>query len=179
MSGMLPTHGGETCSSETFRGDARSEVIRIGVVSDTHGLLREEVLRRMQSCARILHLGDVGDDAILDTLAEIAPVTAVRGNVDRAGRCAALPETEMVEVGGVALYLLHDREQLDLAPEAAGVAAVLSGHTHQPLIEWRRGVLYLNPGACGPKRFRLPVSCAWLDVEANGQLRPTLLTLAE
>lgn len=162
------------------RSDAAGDgTLRIGVVSDTHGLLREEMLRAMRGCARILHLGDVGDDAILDALAEIAPLTAVRGNVDRAGRCAELPETEIVSERGVMFYLLHDREQLDLKPEAAGFAAVLSGHSHKPLVEWRNGVLFLNPGACGPRRFRLPVSCAWLDVEADGSLRPTLLTLTD
>ena len=154
-------------------------VLRLGVVSDTHGLLRDEALRAMQGCARILHLGDVGDDAILDALAALAPLTAVRGNVDQAGRCAMLPETEVVSERGATIYLLHDRQKLDLKPEAASFAAVLSGHSHQPLVEWRNGVLYLNPGACGPRRFRLPVSCALLDVEPDGTLKPTLLTLAE
>ncbi len=152
--------------------------MRIGVVSDTHGLLREEVLRAMEGCTRILHLGDVGADEILDQLAALAPLTAIRGNVDRTGRCARLPECEVVTESGRMLYLLHDRQQLDLVPEAAGIAAVLSGHTHQPLVEWSRGVLYLNPGACGPRRFRLPISCAWLDLLDDGTMQPTLVDLA-
>lgn len=153
--------------------------MRFGVISDTHGLLRPQVLPLLADCDRILHLGDVGDDGILDALATMAPVTAVRGNVDRTGRCAQLPETEIVAECGILLYLLHDRQQLDLMPEAAGLAAVISGHTHQPLVEWKRGVLFLNPGACGPRRFRLPVSCAWLDVDANGQLTPKLISVPE
>ncbi len=153
--------------------------MRFGVISDTHGLLRPEVLPLLADCDRILHLGDVGDDEILDALAAMAPVTAVRGNVDRTGGCAQLPETEIVTACGVLLYLLHDRQQLDLLPEAAGFAAVLSGHTHKPLVEWRRGVLFLNPGSCGPRRFRLPVSCAWLDVDAAGQLAPKLISVLE
>lgn len=157
----------------------RSDGIRFGVISDTHGLLRPEVLPLLAGCDRILHLGDVGNDEILDALATIAPVTAVRGNVDRTGRCAQLPETEIVTEHGVSLYLLHDRQELDLVPEAAGLAAVLSGHTHQPRVEWKRGVLYLNPGACGPRRFHLPVSCAWLDVDAEGQLTPQLIPVLE
>ncbi len=165
-----------SAEDETAVGE---DMLRIGVVADTHGLLREETLRAMRGCARILHLGDVGDDAILDALDGVAPLTAVRGNVDRAGRCAGLPETEIVSERGAMLYLLHDGQKLDLKPEAAGFAAVLSGHSHQPLVEWRNGVLYLNPGACGPRRFRLPVSCAWLDVGVDGRLNPTLLTLAE
>lgn len=157
----------------------RSGIFRFGVISDTHGLLRPEILPLLANCDRILHLGDVGDDAILDALAKIAPVTAVRGNVDRSGRCVQLSETEMVTEQGVSLYLLHDRQQLDLVPEAAGVSAVLSGHTHRPLVEWKRGVLYMNPGACGPRRFRLPVSCAWLDVDAEGMLTPRLIPVLE
>jgi putative phosphoesterase len=157
----------------------RSDGIRFGVISDTHGLLRPQVLPLLADCDRILHLGDVGNDEILDALATIAPVTAVRGNVDRTGRCAQLPETEIVSECGVLLYLLHDRQQLDLVPQAAGLAAVLSGHTHQPQVEWKRGVLFLNPGACGPRRFRLPLSCAWLDVDAEGRLSSRLIPVLE
>ncbi len=153
--------------------------MRFGILSDTHGLLRPQVLPLLADCDHILHLGDVGDDKILDALTAMAPITAVRGNIDRVGRCAQLPETEIVSACGVLLYLLHDRQQLDLVPEAAGLAAVISGHTHQPLLEWRRGVLFLNPGACGPRRFRLPVSCARLDVNSEGQLTPQLISVSE
>ena len=153
------------------------KTMRIGVISDTHGLLREEVLPLLSGCERILHLGDVGDDAILDALAKIAPLTAVRGNIDRSGRCAQLPEVELITERDASLYMLHDRQQLDLTPEAAGLAAVLCGHTHQPLVEWKRGVLFLNPGSCGPRRFRLPVSCAWLEVSTDGKLTPRLISV--
>ncbi len=157
--------------------------MRIGVVSDTHGLLRPGLLPLLAGCERILHLGDVGDDndaGILEALGQVAPVTAIRGNTDRAGACALLPEFEVVTVQGVSLYLLHDlhdRARFDLDPAAAGFAAVLSGHSHQPLIEHRRGVLYLNPGSCGPRRFQLPVTCAMLTVSAAGQLHAEILTV--
>lgn len=153
--------------------------VLIGVVSDTHGLLRPELLPLFTGCERILHLGDVGDAAILDALARIAPVTAIRGNIDRIGACAALPAIEVVTVHGASLYLLHDRSRLDLDPAAAGFAAVLFGHSHQPLIEHARGVLYLNPGSCGPRRFQLPIACARLTVYASGHLDAEIVSLAK
>ena len=110
----------------------------------------------------ILHAGDVGDPAILDALAAIAPLTAIRGNIDRSGVCAALPPTEMVDLGGSTIYMLHSLNDLDLDPMAAGIAIVVSGHSHQPIIERRKGVLYLNPGSAGPRRFSLPVSIGFL-----------------
>lgn len=137
-------------------------MIRIGVVSDTHGLLRPEVLDRLRGVSRIVHAGDVGDPGILDRLAAVAPVRAVRGNVDRGGWAETLPWTEVVDVDGVMLYVLHDLAELDLEPAASGFAAVVHGHSHRPSIETRRGVLYLNPGSAGPRRFRLPVSLAIL-----------------
>ncbi|HEY3987694.1 MAG TPA: metallophosphoesterase family protein [Acidobacteriaceae bacterium] len=142
--------------------------MRVGVISDTHGLLRAEALKALQGAEHILHAGDVGDPAILDTLRGIAPVTAIRGNIDEGGPCSHLPPTEFVELSGRNIYMLHDVKKLDLKPEAAGLAAVIFGHSHKPLVEWRRGVLYLNPGSAGPHRFQLPVTVAWLDIEAAG-----------
>ena len=141
--------------------------MRVGVISDTHGLLRPTAVQALQGAEHILHAGDVGDPEILEALRDIAPVTAIRGNIDQGGACANLPATELVELGGRSIYMLHDVKQLDLNPEAAGVAAVVFGHSHKPAIEWRRGVLFLNPGSAGPRRFQLPVTVAWLDIGSN------------
>lgn len=141
--------------------------MRVGVISDTHGLLRPAAVQALQGTEHILHAGDVGDPEILEALRGIAPVTAIRGNIDEGGGCANLPATELVEFGRRGIYMLHDLKQLDLNPEAAGVAAVVFGHSHKPAIEWRRGVLFLNPGSAGPRRFQLPVTVAWLDIELN------------
>ena len=151
--------------------------MRIGVLSDTHGLLRPEVLPLLHRSDHILHCGDVGDVSILESLQAIAPVTAIRGNVDTHGPCAMLPETEVVTLGGLDFYLLHDLHALDLNPTAAGFAAVLSGHSHQPVIRHQNGVLYLNPGSCGPRRFRLPVTCAEILVTGDKQLEARILDL--
>jgi len=132
----------------------------IGVISDTHGLLRPEALVALAEAEHILHAGDVGNIEILDELRKIAPVTAIRGNVDVYGECAELPATEMVELGGRFFYMLHSVHDLDIAPKAAGVDVVVSGHSHKPLVEHRKGVMYLNPGSAGPRRFSLPVSVA-------------------
>jgi uncharacterized protein len=150
--------------------------MRIGVISDTHGLLRDEALAALQGVDHILHGGDVGDIEILDKLKAIAPVTAIRGNVDTHGACAALPATEMVELGGKNFYLVHSVHDLDISPAAAGIACVVSGHSHQPEIAERRGVLYLNPGSAGPRRFSLPVSLAMVTIE-DGAMRAELMTL--
>jgi putative phosphoesterase len=141
--------------------------MRIGIISDTHGLLRPEALKALQGAEHILHAGDVGDPAILDALRAIAPVTAIRGNIDEGGPCNHLPPTELVELDGRSIYMLHDVKRLDLNPEGAGIAAVVFGHSHKPLVEWRRSVLFLNPGSAGPRRFELPVTLAWLKIEAN------------
>jgi putative phosphoesterase len=141
--------------------------MRIGIISDTHGLLRPEALKTLQGAEHILHAGDVGDPAILDALRAIAPVTAIRGNIDEGGPCNHLPPTELVELGGRSIYMLHDVKRLDLNPGGAGIAAVVFGHSHKPLVEWRRSVLFLNPGSAGPRRFELPVTLAWLKIEAN------------
>ncbi|WP_109488429.1 metallophosphoesterase family protein [Occallatibacter savannae] len=137
----------------------------IGVVSDTHGLLRPEVIPALQGAEHILHLGDVGDFTILKSLEQIAPVTAIRGNVDRSGKCAKLPETEVVLLESHYLYLLHDVQTIHLDPAAAKFSVVLFGHSHKPEIRRHKGVLYFNPGSCGPRRFSLPVSIGKLTVE--------------
>ena len=150
--------------------------MRVGVISDTHGLLRPEAVAALRDVEHILHAGDVGEAEILDRLARIAPVTAIRGNVDRGGRCGRLPETELVELGGQSIYMLHDRMALDLDPVAAGIGAVVFGHSHQPAIEWVKGVLYFNPGSAGPRRFSLPVSVGFLEISESG-IDPKLLTI--
>ena len=142
--------------------------MRIGVISDTHGLLRPEALKELRGSEHILHAGDVGSPDILDALREVAPVSAIRGNVDEAGPCRHLPPTELVELAGHDIYMLHDVHMLDLNPEAAGISAIIFGHSHKPMIERRRGVLFVNPGSAGPRRFQLPVTLAWLDIEATG-----------
>ena len=141
--------------------------MRVGVISDTHGLLRPEALAALAGADHILHGGDIGRAEILDALGEIAPVTAIRGNIDTAPWCAALPETVERELGGIALHMRHDRKTLDFDPAARGIAVVVSGHSHKPLIETIGGVLYLNPGAAGPRRFKLPITLAWLHLGAD------------
>jgi len=151
--------------------------MKIGVVSDTHGLLRPEVLPKLKGVESILHLGDVGDPAILDALREIAPVTAVRGNIDTNGPCSRLPETDVVLYEGAYLYLLHNIETLHLDPAAAKFSAVLYGHSHKASITRHKGVLYFNPGSCGPRRFNLAVTMGYLHVRANGTVEPEIITM--
>jgi putative phosphoesterase len=148
----------------------------LGVISDTHGLLRREAVEALRGADRILHAGDVGDPEIIDSLAQIAPVTAVRGNIDTESWAQTLPQTEVVEIGGVSIYMLHDLGRLDLKPEAAGIHAVIYGHSHQPKIEMRKGVLYFNPGSAGPRRFQLPVSVGKLHIE-DGKIKAELVEL--
>ena len=151
--------------------------MRVGVISDTHGLLRPEAVAALAGVDHILHAGDVGDPSILDTLAAMAPLTAIRGNIDRAGVCALLPPTEIVTLSGSTIYMLHSLDDLDLDPQAARIDIVVSGHSHRPSIELRRGVLYLNPGSAGPRRFSLPVSIAFLrlgGVEPIAEIRQLL-----
>ena len=150
--------------------------MRIGVISDTHGMLRAEAIAALTGCDHILHAGDVGDDEILLALRKIAPLTAIRGNVDDSGACAALPPTEAVELTGKLFYLVHARDDLDLNPRAASIAAVIFGHSHQPEITWQDGILYFNPGSAGPRRFRLPVTIGFLDC-IEGKLQPSIQTL--
>jgi uncharacterized protein len=150
--------------------------MKVGVISDTHGLLRPEAVAALRGVERILHAGDVGDASILDQLGQVAPVTAIRGNIDGSGPCARLPETEWVELAGCNLYMLHDVHALDLDPVAAGLLVVVSGHSHNPLIERKKGVLYFNPGSAGPRRFSLPISLGFLEI-ADGKIVPSLVTI--
>ena len=136
----------------------------IGLISDTHGLLREEALRALRGSDLIIHAGDVGRPEILDTLRDLAPVVAVRGNVDEAEWAAQLHLTQVAVADGATLYVLHDLQQLDLDPVAAGFQVVVSGHTHQPHQTKRSGVLFVNPGSAGPRRFHLPITLALLDL---------------
>lgn len=152
--------------------------MKIGVVSDTHGLLRPEVLPALKGVKQILHLGDVGRPSILRELEKIAPVTAIRGNVDREGECAKLPETDVVLIEGHYLYMLHDLKTLHLDPAAAKFAAVLFGHTHVPNYYTKKGVLYFNPGSCGPRRFELPVTVGLLTVGKDGELAAEIVPLS-
>ncbi len=151
---------------------------RIGVVSDTHSLLRPEALAALEGSDLIVHAGDVGSHDVLQRLAEIAPVHAIRGNIDCGGECGDLPDTRTVEACGKRLFLIHNLAELDeLAPDARSTHdVILSGHSHRPHVERRRGVLYLNPGSIGPRRFTLPIALARIDV-VDGELRHELLEL--
>jgi len=151
--------------------------MRVGLISDTHGLLRPEALAFLQGCDHIVHGGDIGDARILDELAAIAPLTAVRGNNDGAAWADGVPETALLDLGGVRFYAIHDLAQLRIDPVAEGIRVVVSGHSHRPLAEQRGTVLYLNPGSAGPRRFRLPVSAADLVIEAGAVLHPRIVQL--
>jgi putative phosphoesterase len=150
--------------------------LRVGLISDTHGLLRPEALAALNGCDRIVHAGDIGNPEILRRLAGIAPVTAVRGNNDHGAWAKAIPETEVLQLGETYLYVLHDLHDLDIDPAAAGLHAVVAGHSHRPQIEHRHGVLFVNPGSAGPRRFRLRVTVAELAIDENG-LRARVIDL--
>lgn len=150
--------------------------MQIGVISDTHGLLRPEAVDALKGSELIIHAGDVGAPEILEALGRIAQVVGVRGNVDTAPWARILPTTEVVEVAGRHLYVLHQLEQIDLDPVAAGFAAVIYGHSHTPSAEVRRGVLYLNPGSAGPRRFSLPITLVRLRLSEGG-LEPEFVSL--
>lgn len=137
----------------------------VGIISDTHGLLRPEVEKALAGCEQILHAGDVGDNEVLAQLKRIAPVLAVRGNMDHGSWSHALQVNEMVEIGGVFFYILHDLLHLDLDPSAAGIHVVVSGHTHQPELLQKDGVIYLNPGSAGHRRYDYPVSIARVHIQ--------------
>jgi putative phosphoesterase len=151
-------------------------VLRIGVISDTHGLLRPEVEQRLAGVAHIVHAGDIGSPNVIAGLQRIAPVIAIRGNVDTGHWAEQYPETQMVTLGRCGIYVLHDIQTLQLDPVSSGIDVVVCGHSHRPRIETVRGVLYLNPGSAGPRRFKLPVTVATLDLTAGG-LKPLILHL--
>jgi hypothetical protein len=148
--------------------------MKIGLISDTHGLLRPQALAALQGVERIIHAGDIGNAAILEALARIAPVDAVRGNNDTGAWAAALPERQTLDVDGVAILLLHDVKELRGAPSAR---VVIAGHSHRPRVEERDGVLFVNPGSAGPRRFKLPTSVGMLEIE-NGAATATIVELA-
>lgn len=139
-------------------------VRHIGVISDTHGLMRPEALEALKCSELIIHAGDIGKPEVLDALRVLAPTVAIRGNIDTQPPCSLLPPTEIVEAGSILIYVLHDRNALDLDPAAAGFHVVVSGHSHQPSQKEHKGVLYLNPGSAGPRRFRLPTTIARLEL---------------
>ncbi|WP_404396159.1 metallophosphatase family protein [Stutzerimonas chloritidismutans] len=151
--------------------------MRIGLISDTHGLLRLEVLAALQGCAQIIHAGDIGKPQVLDGLRAIAPLEAIRGNIDMADWALELPERLDLRIGGLTLHVLHDLKQLDIDPLAAGIDVVIAGHSHKPKVERRDGVLYINPGSAGPRRFSLPISLALLELY-NGQAQVELISLS-
>jgi putative phosphoesterase len=150
--------------------------ILVGVISDTHGLLRPQAIEALHGSDLIIHAGDVGKPELIHELRAIAPLFLVRGNVDTGSWATSVPARETVEVGDVLIYVLHDISELDLDPAAAGFAAVVFGHSHQPSIETRDGVLFLNPGSAGPRRFKLPVTIARVRV-AGRELRPEIVSL--
>lgn len=141
--------------------------MRVGVISDTHGLVRPEALEALAGAQLIVHAGDVGGPEVLEALAKIAPVRAVRGNNDKGAWASRLPESDFVEVAGRTIYVIHDVKELDLDPAASGIAAVIAGHSHQPRNELVDGVLYFNPGSAGPRRFSLPISVGMIDAGAQ------------
>ena len=151
---------------------------RIGLISDTHGLLRESAVEALADSDLIIHAGDIDTLNILSELKKIAPVFPVRGNMDRNINGAALPQYEIVEMDGISIYVCHDLYQLDLDPAAAGFDVVVSGHSHRPKIKYRDGVLYINPGSAGPKRFTLPISLGMLEIE-DGRVTPKIIDLKE
>jgi putative phosphoesterase len=148
--------------------------MRIGIISDTHGLLRPEAVELLRGSEHIIHAGDIGAPEIVSELEKIAPVTAIRGNVDAQAWARRFAETEVIELGGLFLYVIHDANAIDLNPKAAGFAAVISGHSHKPMQEMKDGVLYFNPGSAGPRRFKLPISVGRIQI-VNGKLHGEIL----
>jgi putative phosphoesterase len=151
--------------------------MRIGIISDTHGLLRPEAVERLAGVDHIIHAGDIGRADVISDLRKIAPVTAVRGNIDRDEWAAGYPQTELVKLAGRLFYVLHNLAELDIDPIAAGIDVVVSGHSHRPKIETVDGVVYLNPGSVGPRRFSLPIALATLDLSGK-ELRPCIVSLS-
>jgi len=148
----------------------------VGVISDTHGLLRPEAVAALRGVDHIVHAGDIGAPEVLAALAELAPVTAVRGNNDKGPWARAIAETQVVDAGGVLIYVIHDVAELDVDPAAGGFGVVIAGHSHVPRNEVRDGVLWFNPGSAGPRRFKLPIALGRLTIEA-GRARGEIVTL--
>ncbi len=151
-------------------------MLRVGLISDTHGILRPEAGAFLRGCDHILHAGDIGTHDVLQRLSEIAPITAVRGNNDQGSWADRLAQTEVVQFGEVLVYLIHDLAQLDIEPSTARIRVVVSGHSHQPLIQERDDILYVNPGSAGPRRFKLPIAVGELIMVANS-ITPRIVTL--
>ena len=151
---------------------------RIGLISDTHGLLRETALRALQKSDIIIHAGDIDTQQIIDRLKTIAPVFPVRGNMDRNSQKGYLPEYDIVEVGEISIYVIHDLFKMDLDPAAAGFDVVVSGHSHKPDIKYIEDVLYINPGSAGPRRFKLPISVGMLEIDGD-KIMPKIIELDE
>ncbi len=167
---------GKTVAKETAMSE--NAIIRLGLISDTHGLMRPEALEALRGVDHIIHAGDVGRPDVLNALRALAPVTAVRGNVDVTPPLANLPETQTVQLGGVEIHVLHKLTDLDPEHIRRGARVVIFGHTHEPEIETREDVLYINPGSAGPRRFRLPVTVCLLTVTADGALDAEICPLA-
>lgn len=148
--------------------------MRIGIISDTHGLLRPEAVERLAGVHHIIHAGDIGRPEVISDLRKIAPTTAVRGNIDRDEWAAGYPLTALVKLGGRSFYVLHNLAELDIDPAAAGIDVIVSGHSHRPRIETVDGVIYLNPGSAGPRRFSLPIALATLEL-SDDAIRPCIL----
>jgi putative phosphoesterase len=151
-------------------------VTAVGVISDTHGLLRPEAVDALRGVDRIIHAGDIGAPEVLSALAAVAPVTAVRGNNDRAPWASTVAHTQVVDADGVLIYVIHDVAELDVDPAAGGFGVVVAGHSHQPLNEQRGGVLWFNPGSAGPRRFKLPIALGRLTIDA-GRVSGDIVTL--
>ncbi len=150
---------------------------KVGIISDTHGLIRPEALNLLKGSDLIVHAGDIGSEKVLTALKKLAPVNAVQGNIDFGNWVAKLPKTEVVEIDQILIYVIHNLDELDLSPVDANIDVVVYGHSHKPLIEKREGVFFINPGSAGPRRFHLPISIALLDIEGE-KITPQILTLA-
>ncbi|ABF40003.1 Protein of unknown function UPF0025 [Candidatus Koribacter versatilis Ellin345] len=153
--------------------------MKIGVISDTHGLLRPQAVSALEGVDHILHAGDIGNIEIVAELRNLAPVTAIRGNVDTHRDYHQFAATDAVELGGKLFYLIHNVKELDVVPGAAGIAAVIYGHSHKPEIRWEKDVLFFNPGAAGPRRFYLPIAVGIIQITAAGKLKPRIIELSE
>lgn len=175
--GTILLRAGRAGQRGLFHHLARDDMILIGVLSDTHGLLRPGAIAALQDVEMIIHAGDIGTVEVLNRLREIAPTVAVRGNVDRGPWAEELNVTEIVEIGHTLVYLIHDLHELDLDPHAAGISVIIYGHSHQSSVNKQGRILYLNPGSAGPKRFRLPVTMAYMKVDGSCDVTAEIIPL--